>query len=222
MAIAAAVIATTVAVGATVAASQAQKKAASKARGSLRDIQQQQLDFQREIFDRGEIFRQFGEGGLAEIFRRANEPREIEDKLFRDSLKLTNSSLAATGNIRSGAAALATGDLALTAAERADAISRGLLITGTGLSLNQGNVATSQSLQLSPLIQQTGAQIAQTQLATGAANAGLFQGIGDALSGGILLGSGGFGGGGSSSAGGGAFGVTPGGGPIGVAGGFNN
>jgi hypothetical protein len=171
--------------------SRAQRKAAEKARGTQQDIQERIFAREEERFD--EFGRPLFERGLSSLDRLREladfDPKELARVRLRDEFDLLNADLARTGNIRSGQGA----DLKLRHTSRvlADAQRELFQRQGdiTGLALGQGRQAAQQSNALF----QTGAgissDIANLQLAGGAAKAGLFGTLGQLPAEGLLAAS---------------------------------
>jgi hypothetical protein len=208
MAVVSSVVAGAAIVGSTVAGvaqANAQRKAAKNARKSQAGQMARQIDLQEEQFA---YSKQFGDIGLGELEKLQGELGDFDvsgeaQSRVQDALAIANPQLAATGNLRSGVAqdlTLREGTRQLFALDRERfnrRLNLGQLATGTNVGL------TGQANQLQAGINQSGSNIANLQLAQGAANpwGPVGQGLGQ-LGGLALMYGGGFFGGNTGSGGG--------------------
>lgn len=176
-AVAAMAVATVASTGASIAASSAQSKAIKKASNKQAAIEQQQLDFQKEIYAEGAPSREAFRRMLGTLESGSNIGLSADSQL-REEMNILNADLAATGNLRSGVAQ----DLTLEAVERAADRRFARQSNVASLASGQGNASTAGALSLAGPIAQTGTNISNLMLGQGASKAGLYNSIGQGVS----------------------------------------
>jgi len=152
-----------------------QAGALKKAQKGQGDIQQQMLDFQREVYAEGKPFREAFGRLLTSLEDQAGAP--IADSQLTDEVRLAEAEFAKTGNLRSGAFQ----DTIARAIERSQSrqFSRG--VQAAALASGQGNFATQQAQGLFGPIANVQGNISQLQAGQGAVQGGLFSSIGNQL-----------------------------------------
>ena len=156
---------------------QAQERALRRGQATQEQISARAQLFQEQMFAEARPFREAALRGV----ERAEEAvgTQALDSQLAEEQRLLRSSLAATGNLRSGAGLLGEARAIERAQDRrfARVIRAGTLAQGSAIPL-QGQAAS-----LFTPISQIGSDIAQTQIAQGAVRGGLFGSMGETLTG---------------------------------------
>jgi hypothetical protein len=159
--------------GGNILGGMAQGRAISRAQDKQQEFQNRLLGFQERVFGEGAQFRTLARSLLPQLQSELAQPT-LSRGFSRASERL-NRRLAATGNLRSGAAAI--GQAELGALERERNLSR--LVSGINLGAGVGQRSTGQAASLFGPAAGVTSQIANLGVSGGAVEGGTFGALGN-------------------------------------------